>query len=853
MAIPFPKNELPYTSRYAQVDGYKMHYLDEGSGPVVVMVHGNPTWCFFFRNLVEKLKETHRVIVPDQLGCGLSERPVGRKFRARDRIEHLKSLVDSLGLQKFSIIMHDWGGPIGTGMALDYKERIEKIVYFNTTLTEIESLPPIIKKASTPGIGTVLTKYTKRFLRFMLDLGAAKKVPKNVQRGYLYPYQTIKDRSAIWEFVEDIPFKEDHPTYPELLTMAKRLPEFADKPVKIIWGLKDPCFHPNMLSKVSRHFPQAQVVELQNASHLLLEDEPEVVSKEVLTFLNNSSVSNEKDKNTGASKMKAHTFFDKFNTWALAHPQQDAAIIPNFSGAGKVSYQKYTYSQLREIVCSYNRGFTKLGLKSGDRVLFLVAPGLEFLALTYGVMSVGAIPIFIDPGISREYLFECLQDIESDAFVGSPKAHLLRLANKSAFAKAKFCVIAGGMKLPKTVTSKFLRRHDTNHLEIGACDDTAFVAFTSGATGKPKGVVFTQEMVEAQLAIFKEQVGLDGGELDMPLLPIFSLFNLALGIGSAFPPVDPSKPLELDPAKISQMVSDLGISYSFGSPTLWKKIGEYALRHKQGMPSLKRLLLAGAPVPKATVELLHSSIDNASVFTPYGATESLPVTLVSGQQIIEQQLAESVDGEQGTFVGKSVDGVTVRIIEPVDGVIDDISKVKDSAALTVGEVIVQGQNVSKSYFRRADADAVGKIKDGASNWHRMGDMGYLDQAGNLYFCGRKAHRVHLSDRMMYSVPVEYVFNQHENVNRSALVELGNDQAGIVIEAIASLSPLTENAKKGLVKELQELSAVSPHASKITKVFFHPSFPVDRRHNAKIFRDQLSTWAKEHMEGSIALS
>ena len=180
----------------------------------------------------------------------------------------------------------------------------------------------------------------------------------------------------------------------------------------------------------------------------------------------------------------------------------------------------------------------------------------------------------------------------------------------------------------------------------------ALIAFTSGATGKPKGVIFTDKMVQAQLDIFKNQFGMEEGKKDLPLLPIFSLFNLANGICSVFPPMDSSKPLSVEPQKIVRILDDLALDYSFGSPTLWNKIAVYCIRSKSNLGTLKKIFMAGAPVSQKVISTVQRVLTNGEIYTPYGATEALPVTLVSAGEILNQAPVASRTGEQGTLVGK---------------------------------------------------------------------------------------------------------------------------------------------------------------------------------------------------------
>ena len=816
-----------------------MHYLDEGKGPVVLLLHGNPTWCFYFRNLIELLKGDFRVIAPDYIGCGLSDHPAEAHFRARQRIEHLEEFTAKLGLERFSLVMHDWGGGIGTGLAVDHPEAVEKLVYLNTTLTETESLPLLIKAAAHPLVGKYLTKYSRRFLKFTTSLGVSRKLSKEVRKAYHYPYRTRARRGAIWDFVADIPFNDSHPSYAEMLGLADKLPRFGRTPVQIVWGLKDPCFHRGMLNKVMAHFPHANVLEIPEASHLVLEDAPDLAGRTIRDFLLGEFRATELRK-----AATPNSLYRAFMQTAATCAGSTAIVVPSFF-SDSVKYAQIKYSDLAVLVNQYQRGLTDLGLSRGDKVLMLVSPGIDFLALSYAVMGRGAVPVYLDPGMGRDRLLACIAGLNADAFIGSLRAQPLRLFRARLFPRLKFSLCATDWSVPGTVTTGFLKKFSSKPLPEEGSSGMCLIAYTSGATGTPRGVVFSDGMITRQLSIFREVFGFEAGKKDLPLLPVFSLFGAALGVCSVFAQVDPARPLALDPSKVVKIVNDLGIESSFGSPTLWNKISEYCIRSRAVLPSIERVYMAGAPVSPRVLERLQQILERGEAFTPYGATEALPVTLISAGQIRAAEMLPARGGEIGTLVGRAVPGVEIRVIRHVSGAIAHIASAQACRLGEIGEVIVMGDNVSRSYFRQPEADALSKIQDGERFWHRMGDMGYLDGEGNLYFCGRKAHVVECGGKVYYSIPTERVFNQHPKVARSALVALhGGKEAAIVVEPYPQYWPDGRAERKAFAGELAKLAKADPIASSIAKFFFHQSFPVDGRHNAKIFRDRLGLWASE---------
>ena len=851
---PRPYGPLyPFRSRFVTVgrgtaiggtQGHRMHYVDEGSGPVVVCLHGNPTWGFLFRNLIAALRDDFRVIVPDHVGCGLSDQPGDVSFRAGDRIGHLEDLLAELGVGRFSLVMHDWGGPLGTGLAVRRPADVERLVYFNTTLAEMALLPGMIRRAAAPVIGRLLTQDTMQFLKLLTSFGVVQAMPEEVKRGYLRPYRSRAGRRAIWGFVQDIPFSPSHPTAPLMDDMVARLPALADTPVKIIWGMKDPCFHPGILRQVAARFPQADVVRVPDASHLVLEDAPGRSIAAVREFLGPAPVvapaATAPPLTAAASRVSAGGLYEALRSAATAMPWVSAVTKVSFPRwRATPQYDTLDFGSLAARIDAYEHGLMEAGLRAAERVIMLVTPGADFLALSYAVMGRGAVPVFIDPGMGVDAVVACMREAEPSGFIGVPRAHLLRLKAGELFRSLRFSVVAGRFPPCGAMRLCDLRRPSAappTPVPRGDADP-ALVAFTSGATGRPKGVVFTNRMLSEQLAVFRGQFGFRGGDQDLPLLPVFSLFTAALGVGSIFPPLDPSRPLSLVPSQIIRVMRDLGNQTSFGSPALWSKIGEYCRQTGATLPQLRRVFMAGAPVSQTTIDLVKAACPQAESFTPYGATEALPVTIASADDLWQDRPVLAVTGEQGTPVGRAIDGVALRVVQPLTG--QPVMPLVDCPERVIGEIVVSGDTVSREYLRRPEATATSKIHDGDRVWHRMGDMGYLDAAGHLYFCGRKAHVVSTPDRTFHSVPVENVFNRHPQVRRSALIEVAGGPA-LAIEPASW--PLTPQARQTLAAELRAVGVGDPVTAAIRRFYFHQSFPVDARHNAKIFRDRLGAWA-----------
>ncbi|RRR75318.1 MAG: peptide synthase [Candidatus Viridilinea halotolerans] len=537
---------------------------------------------------------------------------------------------------------------------------------------------------------------------------------------------------------------------------------------------------------------------------------------------------------------------------ARERPAQVAVVMGTGQDrAGATIYRKLNFAELDLVSDRYAWGMSSIGLRQGTRVLLMVPAGLPLISLTFALMKLGAVPIMIDPAMGRRNLIQCIAECEPDALVGVPRAHLARLLFPHAFKTVQRSVVVG---------SRFAPFGDVNLADLSPTlttpfplapvhgDDDAAIIFTTGSTGIPKGVLYSHGMFEAQVRLLRNLFQLAPGEVDMPAFPLFALFNVALGCTSAIPPIDPTRPASCDPAAVVAFMQDQAVTSTFGSPAIWRKVTTYGLEQKVCLPTLRRVMMAGAPVPADLHERFRPMLDpSADTHTPYGATEALPVASINGREVQAANAARGGDPLAGTCVGRPVPEVTLRII-PID---EDVMSTWDVAlvlpAYQVGEIVVKGPAVTRSYINRPEATAKAKIAEGAAIWHRMGDLGYLDDEGRLWFYGRKSHRVvtGTAHGTLYTEPVELVFNQNSAVARSALVGIGpagHQTPVVIIEPRNRRIMRDPAAVKILIGELRNLAARYPMTAPIQTFLLHPSFPVDIRHNAKIFREQLAIWA-----------
>jgi acyl-CoA synthetase (AMP-forming)/AMP-acid ligase II len=518
---------------------------------------------------------------------------------------------------------------------------------------------------------------------------------------------------------------------------------------------------------------------------------------------------------------------------AAAQPTAVALKIPRGrSRTGEIDYLALTFTELDTEVTAWSDKLTRAGVRAGDRTLVMVRQGLPLIASVFAIFRIGAVPVVIDPGMGLKSFLVCVERSRPRALVGIPLAQLISRFARRAFRSVQIRVGASSSltaRLPKSALD--LRPSAF----AAAATDLAAILFTSGSTGAPKGVCYEHGMFDAQVRLIRETYGIEPGEIDLPLLPIFALFNPALGMTTIVPEIDPRRPAAFEPAKIVQAIRQENVTNSFGSPTLWRKIGEHCRAHNVTLPSLRRVLCAGAAVPADLWENSRTLLSHGHLHSPYGATEALPIATISSREI-------DLNSFRGACVGRPLREIEIKIIAITDAPIATLEDARELPRGAIGEVIVRGPVVTKSYDALAEATAAAKIRgaEGAI-WHRMGDCGYLDADGRLWFCGRKAERVETAQGTLHTEPCEQVFRAHRGIGRCALVGLGprpNQRAALVVETKMAHSRVA----RALARELRTLALAHEHTTPIKLFYFREKFPVDVRHNAKIHRLTLATWA-----------
>lgn len=530
---------------------------------------------------------------------------------------------------------------------------------------------------------------------------------------------------------------------------------------------------------------------------------------------------------------------------AARFPEKPAVVWPR----GPAGWNTLTFAQLVQEVDHCAAGLCDIGVERGTKTILMVRPGGDFFALTFALFKLGAVPVLIDPGIGRRGIVRSLAEIEAEAFIGVPLAHLLRILHPRAFRSVRMNVTVG-RRLPWSghrLCDLKRRAERTPGCAPTRADEPAAILFTSGSTGPSKGAVYTHGIFDAQVRYLESHYGYGPDEVDLATFPLFALFDAALGMTAVIPQMDASRPGAADPRRIVEAIHTHACTHMFGSPALLRNLARHGARTGARLPTIRRVLTAGAPAPAAMIESLRAMLpDGAAVHTPYGATEALPVSDIESREILGETAAAWARGA-GTCVGRPMPGLDVRIIAIRDGPIASRADARELRTGEIGEIIVRGPVVTESYYRRPAHTALAKLRDAdAGVWHRMGDVGYLDERGRLWFCGRKSQRVATAAGALFTEPCEAIFATHPAVSRAALVGVGEPGRQTPVMCIEPAPAARRADRAALRRELLARASASELTRGIRTILFHPRFPVDVRHNAKIFREKLAAWAARRL-------
>jgi acyl-CoA synthetase (AMP-forming)/AMP-acid ligase II len=524
-------------------------------------------------------------------------------------------------------------------------------------------------------------------------------------------------------------------------------------------------------------------------------------------------------------------------------------VRPRRSSDRARQYDIHTFRELDDDTNRIATGLRKLGIPPQTRLALLVRPGYDFIALVFALFKAGMVPVLIDPGMGIGRVLGCLREVEPEGFVAIPAAHAIRTVLRRRFPRARWNVTVGRRWFWGGPTLDEVRRAGAGPVELAEthANDPAAIIFTSGSTGSAKGVLYRHGNFCQQVDELRAMYGFEPGGVDVGGFPHFALFNCGLGVTTIVPDMDFSRPARVDPRNIVEAVNDWKATQAFGSPAMWNVVGRYCEKEQIRMRTLRRVFSAGAPVPPHVLRRMKEAIDpEGDVYTPYGATEALPVASIAASEVLAETAERSADGA-GTCVGRRFPGIRWKVIRIVDGPIAEMGDIEELPPGEIGELMVTGGVVTREYVTQTHANALHKVRDGNEVWHRMGDVGYLDERDRFWFCGRKSQRLETARGPMFTVCCEAIANRHTDVFRSALVGVGptgKQRPVMIVEPWPERRPQSSAERQRLLGEVRELCQSHRLTAGISDFFLNDRLPVDVRHNAKINREVLGVWAAQ---------
>ncbi|MCT9868160.1 alpha/beta fold hydrolase [Paenarthrobacter aurescens] len=858
------------------------HLLDNGAqlarlgltpAGTLLCVHGNPTWSYLWRTLVaagSNPAHPWRVIAVDQLDMGYSERS-GTFRRLADRINDLGDLTDTLGLDGPVVTVgHDWGGVISLGWALAHPQQVTGVVLTNTAVHHASdsALPPALRLALHPAVHRWGTTTSDAFLRVTHSL-AQPPLPTDVRKTYMAPYRGAARRSGVGNFVADIPADASHPSYPALNNVAEGLRSLK-VPALMLWGPRDPIFSDRYLKDLVSRLPHADVHRFEGAGHLVAEDRN--IDAPVFQWLSaNGGVSNggSTDKSVPATvgqglNVAADGKPGEFRPlWAplseqATGPAQGDTAVAEMAPDGSVS-RSLSWQQLDNRILDLTAGLWEAGVKAGSRVSLMVPPGVDLTVALYACLKLGAVVVVADAGLGTKGLSRAVKGATADFLIGIDKA--LAAASVLGWPGRRISVqdlpAARRRMLGVETSLAALARQGASRgaaLPTHPVDPTApaAVLFTSGSTGPAKGVLYTHRQLAAMRDTVAETFGIRSGSRLVAGFAPFALLGPALGAVSVTPAMDVTAPRTLTARALADAAAAINATVVFASPAALHNVvatkDTLSVAGHKALDGVGLLLSAGAPVPGPLLAEVQTLLPRASLHTPYGMTEALPVTDISLGEIRDAE-AEAVAGTvagagNGVCVGKPVHGARLAVVPlAADGTAPGSGLVTEAAV--TGEILVRAAHVKEAYDRLWLTQQESATFPG---WHRTGDVGHFDAVGRLWVEGRLAHVVTAPDAVVTPVGAEQAIERLDDVRLAAIAGVGPSGTQAVVAVVETVPPSRKPgpASPQLAGRVRE--AASEAGVNVSAVLVVPAQPTDIRHNAKIDRSRLSRWASRVLAG-----
>jgi len=852
----------------------RWHLLDNGAqlarrgltpAGTLLCVHGNPTWSYLWRTLLAAGSDpAHpwRVVAVDQLDMGFSER-TGTFRRLADRINDLGDLTAALGLDGPVVTVgHDWGGVISLGWALAHPQQLAGVVLTNTAVHHPSGsrIPPALRLALHPAVHRWGTTTSDTFLRVTHSL-AHPPLAEDVRSAFMAPYRGAGRRAGVGNFVADIPADASHPSFPALSRVAEGLRGLG-VPALMLWGPRDPIFSDRYLKDLISRLPHAKVHRFEGAGHLVAEDRD--IAAPVFEWLagrgRDGGPADGPTPEPGTEPPTPEPGTELPPLWApltglAAGPNAGDTAVAEMAADGSVA-RSLSWQELEQSIAALVASLKEAGVRQGSRVSLMVPPGVDLTVVLYACLRLGAVVVVADAGLGTRGLSRAVKGATPDFLIGIDRA--LAAATVLGWSGRRISV----RDLPaarrrvlgvETSLAALARRGATLSPDPGEAPDPdapAAVLFTSGSTGPAKGVLYTHRRLAAMRDTVAATLGICPGARLVAGFAPFALLGPALGAVSVTPAMDVTAPRTLTARALGDAAAAIDATVVFASPAALRNVlatqgGLSGTGHK-ALGRVELLLSAGAPVPASLFAELQRLLPRASLHTPYGMTEALPVTDISLEQIraAEADAGTVAGAGNGVCVGRPVHGARVAVIPlAADGSAPGNAPVTEAGV--TGEILVSAPHVKESYDRlwltqRESARTAG--------WHRTGDVGHFDAAGRLWVEGRLAHVVTAPGAVVTPVGAEQAIEHLDDVGLAAVVGVGPSGTQAVVAVVETVPPVRRAGPAapqlaGRVREAARQAGIG-----VSAVLVVPSQPTDIRHNAKIDRTRLSRWASAVLAG-----
>lgn len=801
---------------------YSWHVLQRPgtseNAPVVLCLHGNPTWSFLWSRLFHELKSDVRLIAPDHLAMGYSQNTGPRHFETR--VKDIEDLLRTLNISEpVWIVAQDWGGALAMGYAVAHPNHVAGLVLSNTgiAIPKGRRAPLLIKISAASGLHQFITQRTPLFVRGT-PLLPGHSLSKVQRKALAAPYKNAHARQGVAGFVAEVPFNAQHHNHSVLGRIAEQLPQL-NIPVRLIWGAKDPVFNDDFADDLLHRFRNVALHRIAQAGHLA------VLETSIASFVEDAM------QDTSVQKLPALSLGEPEPLWGRLEQVDRAHELAVHDAT---TQESVTFGEFSARVATYAQELHRQGVQRGHRIAVLVPPSVDLIAVVYAAWRIGAITVIADRGLGLRGLGNAVRSARVQHVVGPQKALLaaraLRCAPRSTF-----------IALGELQGAKKLESLAELYTPQPQPQDLAAVLFTSGATGPAKGVRYTHQQLCAQRDALQELYGITQTDRFVAAFAPFALYGPALGICTGLANMDVTAPRTLTAQALNEACESIQATMVFASPAALANVLATAPAVNTNALSKVRLVMsAGAPVPIETLRAMKAVCPQAELHTPYGMTELLPLADIS--LAVREDIGSDQHGSGGVCVGMAVNGCDVVVATPGSGQV-----VSPLPAGVTGEILASAPWMSDGYDRLWHTQVTARPArlGAARTWHRTGDVGHLDTAGNIWVEGRVVHVIHAVEGAITPVPLEIAAEEVPGVLRAAVVGVGPHgvaQVAVVVE--------TTNGNEGEASpELTAKVRLAVAPQRIAAVWVVKELPVDIRHNAKIDRTALAKKISRLLSGA----